>query len=70
MVRVQEKIDFINSSDKRCDEWVEVECNEGDKLEDMIHDADEYFVDHPHLFESFKNDAEKSLYIELSCLQC
>jgi len=28
-----------------------------------MHDADEYFVDHPHLFESVKNDAEKSLYV-------
>ena len=33
------------------------------KLEDMMHDVDEYFVDHPHLFESLKNDAEKSLYV-------
>ena len=29
----------------------------------MMHDVNEYFVDHPHLFESLKNDAEKPLYI-------
>ena len=28
-----------------------------------MHDADEYFVDHPHLFESLKNDAKKLLYV-------
>jgi len=28
-----------------------------------MHDADEYFVDHPHLFESLKNDVEKLLYV-------
>jgi len=28
-----------------------------------MHDVDEYFVDHPHLFESLKNDAEKPLYV-------
>jgi len=34
------------------------QCDEGDKLEDMMHDANEYFIDYPHLFESLKNDAE------------
>ena len=27
-----------------------VDCDEGDKLEDMMHDVNEYFVDHPHFF--------------------
>ena len=53
----------INSSDRRYDERKEVDCDEGDKLEDMMHDIDEYFMDHPHLFESLKNDAEKPLYV-------
>ena len=53
----------INSSDKRWDEREEVNCDKGDKLEDMMPDVDKYFVDHPHLFESLKNDAEKLLYI-------
>jgi len=29
----------------------------------MIHDIDEYIVDHPHLFESLKNNAKKLLYV-------
>jgi len=29
----------------------------------MMHDVDESFVHHPHLFESMKNDAEKPLYV-------
>jgi len=53
----------INLSDRRCDGREEVECDEGDKLENIMHDVDEYFVDHPHLFERLKNDAEKSLYV-------
>ena len=40
----------INSSDRRCDEREEVDCDEGDKLKDMRHDVDEYFVDYPHFF--------------------
>ena len=30
----------VNLSDKRCDENEEVECDEGDKLEDMMYDVD------------------------------
>jgi len=53
----------INSSDRICDEREEVDCDKGDKLEDMMYDVNEYFVDHPHLFESLRNDAEKPLYV-------
>ena len=63
----------INSSDRRCDEREEVYYDESDKLENMIHDVDAYFVDHSYLFESSKNDAEKSKYVGskfTSCLQC
>ena len=37
----------------------EIDCDKGDKLEDIMHDVDEYFLDHPHLFECLKNDTEK-----------
>jgi len=48
----------------------EVECDEGYKLEYMMHDADEYFVDHLHSFECLKNDAELYILVlnSLSCL--
>ena len=45
------------------DEREEFKCDDNDKLEDMIHDIDEYIVDHPHLFESLKNNAKKLLYV-------
>jgi len=41
---------------RRFDEREEVKCNEGDKLEDMMHDVNEYFMDDSHLFESLNND--------------
>ena len=28
-----------------------------------MHDVDEYFLDHPYLFESLKNNAENFLYV-------
>ena len=49
----------INSSDIRCDEREKVDCEKGDKLEDMTHGVNEYFVDHPHLFASLKNNTKK-----------
>ena len=33
----------INSDDRRCDEREEINCSEGDKLEDMIHDVEDHF---------------------------
>ena len=65
----------ISSDDIRCVEREEVNCNEGDKVEDMMHDIEEYFVDRPDLFKSLNNDAKKNLYILvvlnlLRCLQC
>ena len=40
---------------------VRTTCSEGDKLENMIHDVEEYFMDRSHLIESLKDDTEKSL---------
>ena len=47
----------VNSNDRKCDEWKEVDCSESDKLEDMIYDVEDHFVDHPHLIQSLKDDA-------------
>ena len=55
----------INSDDRGCNEREEID-SEGDKLEDMIHDIQSHFMDHPHLIQSFKDDADKSLYIGCS----
>jgi len=52
----------INSDDRKCDEREEIDCNEGDKLEDMIYDVEDHFMDRPHLIQSLKDNAEKSLY--------
>jgi len=57
---------LINFDDRRCDEREKVDCNEGDKLEDMIHDVEEHFMDHQHLIQSLKDDAEKNLYVGCS----
>ena len=51
----------IISNNRRCDDSEEVDSSEGDQLED-IYDVEENFTDHPYLFESLKNDSEKSLY--------
>ena len=32
----------------------------------MIHDVEEYFMNHPHLIKSFKDDAEKPLHVRCS----
>ena len=64
MIKVQDR--SINSDDRRCDEREEVDCSEGDKLEDMIHDIEEGFMDLSHLIQSLKDDAEKYLHIDCS----
>ena len=56
----------ITSDDRRCDEKEEVDCSEGDKLEDMIHDIEYHFMDRPHLIDNLKDNAEKSLYVSCS----
>lgn len=56
----------INSEDKKDDERDELDSNESDKLEDMMHDVEENFMDCPHLFERLKSDAEKPLYASCS----
>ena len=38
----------INSDDRRCDEREEVDCSEGDKLEDTIYDVEDHFMDRPY----------------------
>ena len=58
----------INSDERKFDEREEVNCSEGDKLEDMIHDVEDHFMDHPHLIQNVKNDAEKLLYVSCSKL--
>ena len=52
----------INSDDRKCDEREGVDCSKGDKLEDMIYDVEDHFMDRPHLIQSLKDNAEKSLY--------
>jgi len=34
----------------------------------MIHDVEDHFMDHPHLIQNVKNDAEKLLYVSCSKL--
>ena len=53
----------INFDDRRCDEREEIDCSQGDKLEDMIHDVEDHFMDRPNLIQSLKNDARKFLYV-------
>jgi len=64
----------IISNDRRCDKREEIDFNEDDQLEDMIHDVVKNFTDRPQLFESLKNDPE-NIYMmivlhSLNCLQC
>jgi len=49
--------------DKKCDKREEVDCNEGDKLENMIYDVEENFMDRPKILDNLKNDAETLLYV-------
>ena len=36
---------LINSDNRKCEERKEVDCNEGDKLDVMIHDVEDHFMD-------------------------
>ena len=51
------RVRSINSDDRRCDEREEIDCSGGDKLEDMIHDIEDHFMNYPHLIQSLKDDA-------------
>ena len=50
----------------RCDKREEVDCSEGDKLEDMIHDVEDHFMNRPHLIQTLKDDTKEPLYIDCS----
>ena len=54
--------------DKRrsCDRKEEVNCNEGAKLGDMVHDIKENFMDRLKILNSLKNDAETPFYVGCS----
>ena len=56
----------INSDDRKCDERERVNCSEDDKLEDMIYDVENHFMDRPNLIQRLKDDAEKFLYVGCS----
>ena len=49
----------INSDDKRCDKREKIDYREGDKLEGMIHDVKDHFMDRSHLIQSLKDNAKK-----------
>jgi len=51
---------------EKCDEREKIDCSEDDKLEDMIYDVEDLFMNRLHLMQSLKDDIKKSLHISFS----